>query len=371
MSATPLKRTPLYQAHVKAGARMVPFGGWEMPVQYTGIIEEHRTVRAAVGLFDVSHMGEFEVEGPGALAALQRLTTNDVAALQVGQIHYSLLCYPNGTIVDDLTVYRMGDARYLLTVNAGNIDKDWAWVTEQTRDVKDARWRNASEGTGLIAVQGPKAEALVGRLADRDVTRIGYYRFERGTVAEVPTLISRTGYTGEDGFELYAPADQTEKLWTALLAPGRGDGVAPIGLGARDTLRLEMKYALYGNDIDETTNALEAGLGWVVKPAKGDFTGREALETVRAEGVRRKLIGLEMTERAVARHGYPVLKDGGAVGSVTSGSYAPSADKYIAMAYVETALAGAGTGLAVEIRGQAKPARVVKTPFYPSRVKKA
>ena len=278
-----------------------------MPVEYSGIVQEHNAVRTRAGLFDVSHMGEFEVEGPGALAALQRLTTNDVAALQVGQIHYSLLCYPNGTIVDDLTVYRMGDARYLLTVNAGNIDKDWAWVTEQTREVKDARWRNASEGTGLIAVQGPKAEALVGRLADRDVTRIGYYRFERGTVAEVPTLISRTGYTGEDGFELYAPADQTEKLWTALLAGGRGDGAAPIGLGARDTLRLEMKYALYGNDIDETTNALEAGLSWVVKPAKGEFTGREALEKVRAEGVRRKLIGLEMTERAVARHGYPVL----------------------------------------------------------------
>ena len=370
MSA-PLKRTPLYQAHVKAGARMVPFGGWEMPVQYAGIIEEHRTVRAAVGLFDVSHMGEFEVEGPGALAALQRLTTNDVATLQVGQIHYSLLCYPNGTIVDDLTVYRMGEARYLLTVNAGNIDKDWVWVTEQTRDVKDARWRNASEGTGLIAVQGPKAETLVGRLADRDVTRIGYYRFERGTVTEVPTLISRTGYTGEDGFELYAPADGTEKLWTALLGAGRADGAAPIGLGARDTLRLEMKYALYGNDIDETTNALEAGLSWVVKPAKGDFIGREALEKVRAEGVRRRLIGLEMTERAVARHGYPVLKDGHPVGSVTSGSYGPAVDRYIAMAYVETALAGAGTELSVEIRGQTKPARVVKTPFYPSRVKKA
>ena len=370
MSA-PLKRTPLYQAHVTAGARMVPFGGWEMPVQYTGIIEEHRTVRAAVGLFDVSHMGEFEVEGSGALAALQRLTTNDVAALQVGQIHYSLLCYPNGTIVDDLTVYRMGDARYLLTVNAGNIDKDWAWVTEQTREVKDVRWRNASEGTGLIAAQGPKAEALVGRLADRDVTRIGYYRFERGTVAEVPALISRTGYTGEDGFELYAPADQTEKLWTALLGAGRADGVAPIGLGARDTLRLEMKYVLYGNDIDETTNALEAGLGWVVKPAKGDFIGREALEKIRAEGVQRRLVGLEMTERAVARHGYPVQKDGRAVGIVTSGSYGPSVDKYIAMAYVETALAGIGTELVVEIRAQAKAARVVKTPFHPSRVKKA
>jgi len=352
----------------------VPFGGWDMPVQYTGIVEEHRTVRSAVGLFDVSHMGEFEVEGPGALAALQHLTTNDVAALQVGQIQYSLLCYPNGTIVDDLTVYRVSDDRYMLTVNAGNIDKDWAHVTQSTehaRDVEDARWRNASEGTGLIAVQGPKAEALVGRLADRDVTAIGYYRFARGTLADVPTLISRTGYTGEDGFELYAPADRTERLWTELVSAGRADGVAPIGLGARDTLRLEMKYVLYGNDIDETTNALEAGLGWVVKPAKGDFIGREALEKVRAAGVQRKLIGLEMTERAVARHGYPVQKDGRAVGIVTSGSYGPSVDKYIAMAYVETALAGIGTELAVEIRAQAKAARVVKTPFYPSRVKKA
>jgi aminomethyltransferase len=371
VSATNLKRTPLHQAHVKAGARMVPFGGWDMPVQYRGIIEEHRTVRSAVGFFDVSHMGEFEVEGPGALDALQHLTTNDVAALQVGQVQYSALCYPNGTIVDDLTVYRVGDARYMLTVNAGNIDKDWAWVTEHTRDVKDTRWRNASEGTGLIAVQGPKAEALVGRLADRAVAEIGYYRFARGAVAEVPTLISRTGYTGEDGFELYAPADQTEKLWSALLAEGRADGAAPIGLGARDTLRLEMKYALYGNDIDETTNALEAGFGWVVKPAKGDFIGGEALEKIRAEGVQRKLVGLEMIERAVARHGYPVLKDGRRVGTVTSGSYGPSVDTYIAMAYVEAALAGVGTELAVEIRGQAKPARVVKTPFYPSRVKKA
>jgi len=371
VTATALKRTPLHHAHVKAGARMVPFGGWDMPVQYTGIVEEHRAVRSAVGLFDVSHMGEFEVEGPGALAALQHLTTNDVAALHVGQIQYSVLCYPNGTIVDDLTVYRVSDDRYMLTVNAGNIEKDWAWVTEHARDVKDARWRNASEGTGLIAVQGPKAEALVGRLADRDVTALGYYRFARGSVADVPALISRTGYTGEDGFELYAPADRTERLWTELLAAGRADGAAPIGLGARDTLRLEMKYVLYGNDIDETTNALEAGLGWVVKPAKGDFIGREALEKIRAEGVQRKLVGLAMTERAVARHGYPVQKDGRAVGSVTSGSYGPSVDKYIAMAYVETALAGIGTELAVEIRAQAKAARVVKTPFYPSRVKKA
>jgi aminomethyltransferase len=364
---TSLKRTPLFSAHVKAGARMVPFGGWEMPVQYSGIVEEHRTVRAAVGCFDVSHMGEFEVEGPGALAALQRLTTNDVAALETGQVQYSVLCYPHGGIVDDLTVYRLAPERYMITVNAGNIDKDWAHVLEHGAG---ARWSNVSEATGLVAVQGPKAEALVGRLADTDVTRIGYYRFVTGKVAGVVTLISRTGYTGEDGFELYVGAGDTERLWNALLETGRADGVAPIGLGARDTLRLEMRYALYGNDIDETTNPLEAGLGWVVKPAKGDFVGRAAIERVRAAGVSRRLVGLEMTERAVARHGYPVVKDGQATGVVTSGSYGPSVDRYIAMAYVGSAHAAVGTELGVEIRGQVKSARVVKTPFHPSRVKK-
>ena len=370
----PLKRTPLYEAHVKAGARLVPFGGWEMPVQYAGIIEEHRAVRSAVGLFDVSHMGEFEVDGPGALDALQSLTTNDVAALEVGQVQYSLLCYPNGTIVDDLTVYRLAGDRFMLTVNAANIDKDWAWVTTYTSlaeyQRKGVRWRNVSAETGLIAAQGPKAEELVGRLADQDVGKLGYYRFARGAVAGIDTLISRTGYTGEDGFELYASAAATARLWAALLEAGHDDGAQPIGLGARDTLRLEMKYALYGNDIDDTTNALEAGLSWVVKPAKGEFIGRAALEKVRAEGVRRKLVGIEMVDKAVARHGYPVLKDGRRVGVVTSGSYGPSVDRYIAMAYVETALAAVDTPLAVEIRGQAKAARVVRTPFHPSRVKK-
>ncbi len=322
---TSLKRTPLFAAHVKAGARMVPFGGWEMPVQYRGIVEEHRTVRAAVGCFDVSHMGEFEVEGPGALPALQRLTTNDVAALEIGQIQYSVLCHAHGGIVDDLTVYRLAADRYMITVNAGNIAKDWTHVTIHGQG---ARWRDVSDATGLIAVQGPKAEALVGRLAD------------------------------------------VERLWNALLDAGRADGVAPIGLGARDTLRLEMRYALYGNDIDDTTNPLEAGLGWVVKPAKGEFLGREAIERVRAAGPARKLVGLEMTERAVARHGYPVVKDGAPTGVVTSGSYGPSADRYIALAYVGSAHAAIGTELGVEIRGQVKSARVVKTPFRPPHVKK-
>jgi aminomethyltransferase len=364
---TSLKRTPLHAAHVESGARMVPFGGWDMPVQYTGIIEEHRTVRAAAGCFDVSHMGEFEVDGPGALAALQRLTTNDVSALEIGQVQYAVLCHPHGGIVDDLTVYRLAADRYMVTVNASNIDKDWAHVTQHGGG---GRWRNVSDETGLIAVQGPRAEGLVGRLADVDVTGIGYYRFGRGKVAGIATLISRTGYTGEDGFELYVPAADTPHLWKALLDGGRADGVAPIGLGARDTLRLEMRYALYGNDIDDTTNPLEAGLGWVVKPAKGDFIGREALEQARAAGLKRRLVGLEMVERAVPRHGYPVVKDGAALGVVTSGSYGPSCDRYIAMAYVAAAHTAVGSEVGVEIRGQARPARVVKTPFHPSRVKK-
>ncbi len=368
---TSLKRTPLYDAHVRAGARMVPFGGWEMPVQYRGIIDEHRTVRSAVGLFDVSHMGEFEIEGPDALATLQSLTTNDVTALEIGQVQYSLLCYPDGGVVDDLTLYRLGPDHYMMTVNASNIDKDWAWVTERSKaQERRARWRNVSAETGLIAVQGPKAEALVGRLADQDVTRIGYYRFTRGKVAGAAAVLSRTGYTGEDGFELYLAAADTPRVWAALLDTGKADGVAPIGLGARDTLRLEMRYALYGNDIDQTTNPLEAGLGWVVKPAKGEFIGRDAIEKVRAAGLARRLVGLEMADRSVARHGYPVLKDGARAGVVTSGSYGPSVDRSIAMAYVAAAHTAVGTEVQVEIRGQGRPARVVKTPFWPPRVKK-
>jgi len=364
----PLKRTPLFDTHVKAGARMVPFGGWEMPVQYTSIVEEHRTVRAAVGLFDVSHMGEFEIEGPEALETLQRLTTNDVATLEVGQVQYSLLCAPDGGVVDDLTLYRLAPARYMMTVNAANIEGDWAWVTANSGG--GARWRNVSDDTGLIAVQGPRAEGLVGRIADRDVRGIGYYRCAAGKVGGVPALISRTGYTGEDGFELYVAAADTVRLWHALMDAGRPDGAIPVGLGARDTLRLEMRYALYGNDIDRTTNPIEAGLGWVVKPAKGDFIGREAIERVRAEGPRRRLVGLEMTDRAVARHGYRVTKDGRDVGVVTSGSYGPSVDRFIALAYVEAPLAVVDVELAVDVRGQPRPARVVRTPFHPSRVKR-
>src|SRR6266545_596004 len=365
---TPLKRTPLRDVHVKAGAKMVPFGGWDMPVQYTGIIDEHRAVRRAVGLFDISHMGEFEVRGPDALAAVQRLCTNDARTLEIGHVQYAALCYPEGGIVDDLTVYRLAADHYMLVVNASNIDKDWAWVTSHS--VGRAEWKNVSDETALLAVQGPKAEALVARLADRDVTGIHYYRFARGAVAGVSTLISRTGYTGEDGFELYVAAGAAERLWAALIEAGRPDGIQPIGLGARDTLRLEMKYALYGNDIDQTTNPLEAGLGWVVKLGKGEFTGKPAIDHVKAEGPRRRLIGFELIDRSVARHGYRILRDGAEIGRVTSGTYGPSVDRYIGIGYVPAALSALGTEIEVEVRGRPQKARVVKTPFYPPKVKK-
>ncbi len=367
--AAPLKRTPLYAAHRRLGARMIGFGGWEMPVQYVGVVEEHRAVRRAVGCFDVSHMGEFEFRGPDAARALQRLTTNDVAALAVGQVQYSLLCHEQGGIVDDLTLARLGEDHYLMTVNAANIEKDWAWVTRHLDGRVEAR--DVSGETGLIAVQGPRAEALVGRLADRDVTTLGYYRLAQGHVAGVPAVISRTGYTGEDGFELYLPAAETERVWEALLAEGKPEGVTPAGLGARDTLRLEMRYVLYGQDIDETTNPLEAGLGWVVKLDKGEFIGRAAIAAVRAAGPRRRLVGFEMVDRAVPRHGYRLLHGGAAVGHVTSGSYGPSVDRYIGVGYVPPALAAVGTELEVEVRGQGRRARVVQTPFYPPRVRRS
>src|SRR5262245_34117118 len=365
----PLKRTPLHAAHVRLGARMIPFGGWDMPVQYSGIVEEHRAVRRAVGCFDVSHMGEFEFRGPDARPVLQRLTTNDVSTLGVGQVQYSLLCYEQGGIVDDLTLYRLSDDHYMMTVNASNIDKDWEWVSRHLEGRVEAK--NVSEETGLIAVQGPHAERLVGRLSDVDVTTIPYYHFRQGRVGGAPAIISRTGYTGEDGFELYLPAASTEAVWEGLLAEGKEEGATPIGLGARDTLRLEMKYALYGNDIDETTNPLEAGLGWVVKPAKGDFVGRAAVEALRARGVTRKLIGFEMVEPSVARHGYRIVEDGASIGVVTSGSFGPAVERYIGMGYVPAARSAIGSEVDVEIRAKPCRARVVRTPFYPSKVKKA
>ncbi len=364
----PLKRTPLHAAHLRLGARLIGFGGWEMPVQYTGIVEEHRTVRRAVGIFDVSHMGEFRFEGPGALGVLQRLTTNDVAALEVGQVQYSLLCDEDGGIVDDLTLARLGDEAFLMTVNAANIETDWAWIQGHLDGAVAAR--DVSEETALIAVQGPRAEAVVARLTELDVTALGYYRAAHERVGGAPSLISRTGYTGEDGFELYLARGDAERVWEALLVEGKADGLAPVGLGARDTLRLEMKYALYGNDIDRTTNPIEAGLGWVVKLGKGEFLGRAAIERVKAEGPRRRLVGFEMVDRAVPRHGYRILRSRREVGVVTSGSYGPAVDRYIGIGYVAAEHAAVGTEIEVEVRGEPRAARIVSTPFYPPHVKK-
>jgi len=363
-----LKRTPLFQAHLRLGARLVPFSGWEMPVQYTSIIGEHRAVRSAVGLFDVSHMGEFEFRGPGALTFLQRITTNDVSALPIEGAQYSLMLYPDGGIVDDLTLYRIKEHEFLLTVNAANIDKDWAWIERHLEG--DLQAENVSDKTVLLALQGPRAEALLAPLCDIDIRLIRYYRFAKGRIAGAESYISRTGYTGEDGFEIFLYASQGERIWDLLLEKGRAHGIAPVGLGARDTLRLEMKYALYGNDIDQTTNPIEAGLGWVVKLSKGDFIGRGEVEKIKAAGPTRRLVGFEMVDRAVPRHGYRIVKDSRDIGLVTSGSYGPSVEKYIGVGYVETAHAEIGSEIQVEVRGTPRAGRVVPTPFYPPKVKK-
>jgi aminomethyltransferase len=367
-AAISLKRTPLFELHREAGAKFVDFGGWEMPVQYTGIIDEHRAVRTAVGLFDVSHMGEIEVKGPRALDVVQRVTTNDALALDLGQVQYSTLCYPHGGIVDDLTVYRLGPEHYLLCVNAANIEKDLAWIVEQAQGEADII--NTSDEIVQLALQGRQAQATLQPLCDLSLDEVRYYRSVSGRVQGIETLISRTGYTGEDGFELYCPAAAGPQLWRALLEAGAAYRIQPIGLGARDTLRLEMGYALYGNDITADTTPLQAGLGWIVKLNKGDFVGRAALVRERRDGVKRRLVGLEMIDRGVARAHHRLLADGEVVGEVTSGTVSPSLNKSIGLGYVRTEQAKVGTPVQVDIRGKMAQARVAATPFYPSQVRK-
>jgi aminomethyltransferase len=368
-AAMSLKRTPLYELHREAGAKFVDFGGWEMPVQYGSIIEEHKAVRTSVGLFDVSHMGEIEIRGPRALEVVQRLTTNDASKLAVHQVQYSTLCYPHGGIVDDLTVYRLEPEHFLLCVNAANIDKDFAWIVEQARG--DADIANTSAQIAQLALQGKHAQATLQPLCDLALDGVGYYWSVKGVMHGIEALISRTGYTGEDGFEIYCPASHGPELWRALMEAGAPYQIRPIGLGARDTLRLEMGYALYGNDITADTTPLQAGLGWVVKLNKGDFIGRDALARERREGLKRRLVGLEMIARGVARAHYHILVDGQVVGEVTSGTVSPSLNKGIGLGYVQTAYAKVGTPLQVDIRGKPSEARVASTPFYPSQVRKA
>jgi len=365
-AAAVLKRTPLYALHKELGARMVDFGGWEMPVQYAGILEEHRAVRERVGLFDVSHMGELDVVGPDSLAALQALTPNDVSKLEDGRIHYSAFLTERGTFVDDLLVYRRAADSYLVVVNASNTPKDFDWARERARG--QVRVADRSADYALIAVQGPKSAALLSRLSKPDPSDLPYYGFRDTEVAGAKTLVSRTGYTGEDGFEVYCRPEDADRIFRRLLEEGQREGVAPCGLGARDTLRLEAKMALYGNDIDDTVTAYEADLGWIVKPAKGDFLGREALLAQKAAGVPRKLVGFEMSDRGIARHGYPA-KTAEGPGVVTSGTHSPTLGKPIGLALLPSAASGVGTEFEVEIRGRAAAARVVPTPFYkrPSR----
>jgi aminomethyltransferase len=359
--AVAAKRTPLYEVHRELGARLIDFGGWEMPVQYQGILEEHRAVRERVGLFDVSHMGELEVTGPGALAALQRLTPNDVARLADGRIHYSAFLTDRGTFVDDLLVYRRAPNSYLLVVNASNTAKDFAWAREGAGS--GAKVEDHSDRYALIAVQGPKAAALLRPLSDPDPTTLKYYAFLNGSVLGLPALISRTGYTGEDGFELYISPAAAPKMFRELLEAGKPYGIAPCGLGARDTLRLEAKMALYGNDIDDTVTPWEADLGWIVRMDKGEFVGRGALARQKAEGVPRSLVGFEMVDRGIARHGYPARTAKGP-GVVTSGTHSPTLGRPIGLALLPAAAGGVGESFEVDIRGRAGQARVVETPFY-------
>ncbi len=359
-----LKRTPLYECHVEAQGRIVAFAGWEMPVQFAGVIEEHKAVRTSVGLFDVSHMGELDVVGRRALDFIQHVTCNDVFKLTPGRAHYSGLMTPRGTFVDDLLVHKIADDHYFLVVNAANKDKDYAYLCAQAAGFDNVDVRDRSDEWAQIAVQGPRALPVAQKLTAVSLAEIKYYRFVRGAVDGADAIIARTGYTGEDGVEIYVPPADAPRVWRALLAAGRDEGIMPCGLGARDTLRFEACMALYGNDIDDTTTPFEANLDWIVKLEKGPFLGREALLRQRAEGVRRRLVGFEMVGRGIARHGYPIMAGSKEIGAVTSGTHAPTIGKALGLGYVPVALTAVGSEFAVDIRGQQVAARVIETPFY-------
>jgi aminomethyltransferase len=360
-----VKKTPLNQVHRELGARMVDFGGWDMPVQYSGVIEEHLAVRQAAGLFDVSHMGEVEVTGPNALAFIQHLTTNDAAKLVDGQIQYSAICYPEGGVVDDVTLYRFNESRFLFCVNASNTDKDFAWMQQVLSEsaMTDVLLNNRSAEFAQIALQGPKAEQILAALTDVRLADIVYYHFCEGVVAGVQMIISRTGYTGEDGFELYLPASAAVAVWQQLMATGAAHGLLPIGLGARDTLRLEKGYALYGHELSREITPLEAGLAWITKLDKPDFVGKAALVAQKTAGLPRRRIGLVMQERGVPREGYPVFAGDRQVGVVTSGTMSPTLMVGVALALVEPDAAEIDNELQVAIRNRRMHAKVARPPF--------
>ena len=359
VSDQPLKKTPLNQLEHELGGKMIDFGGWELPVQFTGILDEHEAVRTRAGLFDVSHMGEITVKGPQALDLLQRVTCNNVSKLVDGQAQYNGLLYPTAGFVDDILIYRMSGDDYFVVVNASNSDKDYEWLRDAAKDL-DVEVKNESANYAQLALQGPQSLKLLQPLADVDLSALKYYRFTRGRVDGVSAIVSRTGYTGEDGFEVYVAPQYGPNIFRKLLDAG----AQACGLGARDTLRLEAKMALYGNDIDHSTTPLEADLGWIVKLDKGDFMGRDVLEREASEGPRRKLVGFEMIDRGIARHGYPIVEGGQEIGVVTSGTHSPTLKKAIGLAYLPADKSAPGTEFTVLIRGKETRARVVPTPFY-------
>ena len=363
-AAPTLRKTPLNARHRASGARMVPFAGWDMPVEYSGVTHEHMAVRTRAGVFDVSHMGEIEIAGADALAAVQLISSNDASRLAVGQAHYAALTTPEGTFVDDMLVYRVAPAHFMLVVNASNIEKDYSWIAGQIRKAGDAACVDSSSRYALIAIQGPAARDVLQPLTGVDLGEMKYYWFASGEVASALVTISRTGYTGEDGFEIFCRPNQADQVWQALLESGRAAGVIPCGLAARDTLRLEAAMRLYGNDIDETTSVLEADLGWIVGWKKPAFIGHERLRAQKASGVTRKLAGFEMVDRGIARHGYPVRRGGEQVGVVTSGTQTPFLKRAIGMAYLPVEMTAAGTEFEIDVRGRPGRAKVVPLPFY-------
>jgi len=357
-------QTALHEIHRRLGARFVPFAGWDMPVQYRGILEEHRAVRERAGLFDVSHMGEVEIRGARALEVVQELTVNDAARLRDGQVQYSMLCLPSGGVVDDITVNRLSAERFLLCVNASNVEKDFEWMREHARGRAEVLDR--SPEYCLLALQGPRAADILARCASLPLAELRSFWFVEGDVAGTAALVARTGYTGEDGFEIYAPATRAVALWQALMGEGEPMGLLPAGLGARDTLRLERALPLYGHELDESTTPFEAGLEWVVK-LDTQFIGRDALARQKREGIRRRLVGLTLLESGVPRQGYRLFADGEEVGAVTSGTQSPTLGKPIALGYVGVAHAAVGGRVQVEIRKRRAAAEVVALPFYKRR----
>lgn len=357
-----MKTVPLHQLHMRLGAKMVPFAGFEMPVRYSSDLDEHHTVRNAVGVFDVSHMGEFSIKGPGALALVQKVTSNDATALYDGKVQYGYLPNATGGVVDDLLVYRIAEDDYFLVVNASNIEKDWNWI--QSHNTEGVAMENLSDSLCLLAVQGPNATATLQKLTDVDLASMEYYTFKIGEMAGIKDIIiSATGYTGAGGFEIYVKNEHAEKMWNAIFEAGAELGIKPVGLGARDTLRLEKAFCLYGNDIDDDTSPLEAGLGWVTKFTK-DFINSEALKAQKDAGLKRKLIGFEMIDRGIPRGHYELCDaEGNKLGEVTSGTQSPTLQKGIGLGYVPSEFSKAGTEIFVKVRDRLLKAQIVKTPF--------